>query len=195
MMDMMEAFALANHGKDAVPQPPRAKAGFQRMIDPLRAPLPTKDGYLTLVLYTKQNWVDFFTEGGMSDAENHPRLQTPNDRNKYYAEIYTTMAEILKTRTTAEWSAWCKDHGVASSPIRTLDELLEDYPTVEHPKSGKYKRIPIWLRFSETPGTYRRDAPLPGEHNAEILREAGYSVDDIAAVAAAGGFAGTGKPR
>jgi crotonobetainyl-CoA:carnitine CoA-transferase CaiB-like acyl-CoA transferase len=57
---------------------------------------------------------------------------------------------------------------------------------VEHPQGGRYRRLPIPVKFSATPGSVRREAPLPGSHNFEILTEAGYSAQDISALHAAG---------
>ncbi len=35
------------------------------------------------------------------------------------------------------------------------------------------------VKLSVTPGTVRRRAPALGEHTAEVLREAGYSADEV----------------
>jgi crotonobetainyl-CoA:carnitine CoA-transferase CaiB-like acyl-CoA transferase len=196
MVDAMAAFALMMHGKDRISVPPLGPSGYERMTSPLRAPLPTKDGHLQIVLYTKANWADFFIAGGRADAYDDPRLQTPVARNQFYVELYSEMAEILKTRTNAEWIEWCTVHGVANSPVVTLDELIDSYEIANHPHGGSYRRIPQPIRFSATPATYRREAPLPGENNREILIEAGYSDAEIDELKAAGGLAdGSQSPR
>ena len=40
----------------------------------------------------------------------------------------------------------------------------------------------IPVKLSDTPGSVRRAAPLLGEHTAEVLREAGLSAEEIAAL-------------
>jgi crotonobetainyl-CoA:carnitine CoA-transferase CaiB-like acyl-CoA transferase len=40
--------------------------------------------------------------------------------------------------------------------------------------------------LSETPGTYRRHAPLLGEHTEMILESLGYGTEEIAALRAEG---------
>ncbi len=58
--------------------------------------------------------------------------------------------------------------GEVLSPQQALDETLPLPPT------------PIEL--SETPGSYRRPAPLLGEHTEAILKSLGYSKAEIAAL-------------
>jgi crotonobetainyl-CoA:carnitine CoA-transferase CaiB-like acyl-CoA transferase len=186
MMDTMASFVLLMHGKDAVFEPPLGPPGYERIASPLRAPLPTKNGHLQIVLYTRENWIDFFTAGGVANARADARLQTPVTRNDHYSDLYGKMAEILRTRSTEEWIEWCREHRVAYSPVASLQELLEELPVAEHPQGGRYRRLPIPVKFSATPGTVRREAPLPGSHNFEILTEAGYSAQDISALHAAG---------
>ena len=38
-------------------------------------------------------------------------------------------------------------------------------------------------RWSGSPPSLRRHAPLLGEHSAEVLREVGYSAEDVARLA------------
>lgn len=197
MMDTMASFVMVMHGKDAVFEPPLGPAGYERIASQWRAPMPTADGHLQIVLYTRDNWVDFLTTGGVANARDDQRLHSPVTRNEHYADLYGQMAKILSTRTTDEWIAWCKEHKVAYSPVTSLQELLADLPLAEHPRGGLYRRLPFPVRFSATPATVRSEAPLPGQHNREVLGEAGYSAEEIETLQAAGAILGESqlKPR
>jgi len=64
-------------------------------------------------------------------------------------------------------------------PVVTLEELLAEQPVTTHPLAGDYRHIPPGARLTATPMRASRPAPLPGQHNHEVLKEAGYSDDDI----------------
>jgi crotonobetainyl-CoA:carnitine CoA-transferase CaiB-like acyl-CoA transferase len=77
--------------------------------------------------------------------------------------------------------------GQVYSPQQALDDphiraarLLEE---VTYPGLGETLPLaPTPIELSETPGTYRRPAPLLGEHTDGILRSLGYEATEIAAL-------------
>ncbi len=98
---------------------------------------------------------------------------------------YETLGRVMAGRTTGYWLAFCAEHGIPAAPAAGLDEIIEALPDAEHP-AGTYKHIPSPARFSATPATLRRPAPLPGQHNHEILTEAGLTEEEIAALRTTG---------
>jgi crotonobetainyl-CoA:carnitine CoA-transferase CaiB-like acyl-CoA transferase len=71
-----------------------------------------------------------------------------------------------------------------------LDELIDALPEDEHPDAGRYKVIPPPTRFSATPASVRRPAPLAGQHTREVLAEAGLTEEQITRLAEAGVLTG-----
>ena len=49
----------------------------------------------------------------------------------------------------------------------------------EHPAAGKYARYGPMINFSETTGTNLGPITVVGEHTASVLRELGYTPDQI----------------
>jgi crotonobetainyl-CoA:carnitine CoA-transferase CaiB-like acyl-CoA transferase len=59
--------------------------------------------------------------------------------------------------------------------------------TRNHPQAScRYKLIPPPTRFSASPASVRRRAPLAGQHTREVLAEAGLAEAEIARLEAAG---------
>lgn len=112
-------------------------------------------------------------------------------------EIFAHFRERFLTRTRDEWFDILKQTDICAAPVYTLDEALNDphnlargmVQEVDHPTLGKVKTVGIGPKFSETPGRVRSTAPLPGQHTDELLRGAGYSQEEIAALRKRGAVA------
>ena len=104
--------------------------------------------------------------------------------------VYAELARIFETRTTAEWTELLDKADVPVMPMHDLESILQDphlvatdfFPVVDHPSEGPIRNMKVSATWSETPAEPTRLAPRLNEHGAEILREAGFSADEIAAL-------------
>jgi crotonobetainyl-CoA:carnitine CoA-transferase CaiB-like acyl-CoA transferase len=185
MIDAMRAFALVEHGGSAIPVPPRGPAGYPRILTPLRATAATADGWIALQPHRDEQWTALVRAAGLDDLAGDPRLSTRSLwRDPGFG--YTTLSRVLITKTTAEWLTFCAEHGIPAAQVARLDEVIAALPESEHPEAGTYKMIPPPTRFSATPASVRRPAPLPGQHTTEVLAQAGLSRAEIDQLAEAG---------
>ena len=75
-------------------------------------------------------------------------------------------------------------------PIHDYGQVVDDPHTLargmvvemEHPVEGTIRGLGIPVKLSDTPGSIRRAAPLLGEHTEEVLRQAGFYDEELAAL-------------
>lgn len=179
MTQAMTAFMLVEHGAGGVSQPPAGPAGYQRILTPERRPQRTADGWINVLPYSKQQYDTLFAAGGREDLLGDARYADGRARIANSDFLYQQVRAILVQRTTGEWLAFCRDNEIPASPVVTLEELLAEQPVMTHPLAGNYRHIRPGARLAATPMGASRPAPLPGQHNHEVLKEVGYSDDDI----------------
>ena len=121
-----------------------------------------------------------------------PRFASVTTRTAHINEIYAEVAELFKTRTTAEWTKLLDDADIPVTPMHTLETIFEDPHLVatkffeyeDHPTEGRLRHMREPTEWSDTQPKANRHAPVMGEHTAEILAEIGYSPGDITAMLA-----------
>jgi crotonobetainyl-CoA:carnitine CoA-transferase CaiB-like acyl-CoA transferase len=130
---------------------------------------------------------------GRPELMDDPRFCSVYARGQNADAVYGELADGLKTRTTAEWSALLTAADIPNGPANSLPALFEDaylqetgfFQHAEHPVEGDVIVTAIPAQFSATPPSIRRLWPTLGEHTDEVLREVGYSDAEIAGIKAA----------
>ena len=149
------------------------------------------DGWIVTTVigpYMFGRWCEMVGEPGWA---SDPRFQDDQSRADNGAAISTRMSQWCGERSCAEALAALEQASIVAgqvySPQQALDEphirdaglLAErEFPGI----SGTLPLAPTPIELSETPGTYRRRAPLVGEHTDEILESLGYNAAEIAAL-------------
>jgi crotonobetainyl-CoA:carnitine CoA-transferase CaiB-like acyl-CoA transferase len=154
----------------------------------------TADGYLALAFPPLRTLGEIIAE---------PALLEMNDERDGWEkrdEIFALTREKLEGKSTDEWLEAFSAAGIWAGPVYGYEELVNDpqiahnrtFIEYNHPTEGHVKTPGFPMRFSKTPATVERGAPLVGEHTGEILRQAGFSDEQIGGLAASGAIA-TGK--
>jgi len=181
--ESMAAYTFAGPDK-AITRPPNTRdLVFQ-----------TADGYITCGAVSDSEWE------GLGRALERPewlqddRFKTPAGRVRYADARLELTAEVLQTKTSAEWLGRLDAQQVPCAPIQTRDDLLTD-PQVAanrmivegtHPNAGLMRQPRPAARFGGTPAELRSFAPVLGQHTDEVLRETGLGADQIRSLREAG---------
>jgi crotonobetainyl-CoA:carnitine CoA-transferase CaiB-like acyl-CoA transferase len=195
MFETMAQFVLGDHMGGLTFEPPIGPSGYARILDHNRRPHRTRDGYLCVLFYNDKQWRKFFELVGQPDLmDKDPRFATIGERTKHIDALYRMVAEVMPTRTTAEWIEILEAADMPVMQLHTIDTLLADphlgavgfFDVVEHPTEGAIRSMAIPSVWSKSSPQVSRQAPRLGEHSAEVLAEAGYSAEDIRKLAASG---------
>lgn len=191
MFEAMTSFVLGDHMGGLTFDPPLDHGGYARMLSPDRRPYQTKDGHICALIYTDGHWRRFFAAIGRPDMpQADPRYRDFASRMTHVNEVYSELAQIFLTRTTSEWMELLEKADVPAMPMYDFEGVLNDphlvatnfFRTVEHPSEGTIRQMDVPAQWSRTHAVPERLAPRQGEHGAEVLREAGFSEDEIAAL-------------
>jgi len=188
MFETMAQFILGDHFGGRTFEPAQGEPGYPRLLAKFRTPYQTKDGYICALVYNDKQWKNFFARIGRPELfSTDPRFSTHVERAKHIEAIYAFVAEEMQKRTTAEWEQLLTESDIPWMRMNSLDELIDDphlaqtgfFKQVQHPSEGAIRTPGVPSRWSATPPEYRHHAPRLGEHSCQVLREAGYSADDI----------------
>jgi crotonobetainyl-CoA:carnitine CoA-transferase CaiB-like acyl-CoA transferase len=192
MFETLVAFTLAEHLGGLSFHPPHGGAGYQRLLSGGRRPAPTRDGHVAMLPYSGGHWRQFFIRAGREDLAAKYNFDDRHERNARIREIYDDMAQITQSMTSAQCLALCEALDIAATRLYTIDELpthphlqaVELFERHHHPSEGPIVGVRPPTRFARTPAALRRPAPTLGQHNDEVLREAGFDGAQIAALRA-----------
>jgi crotonobetainyl-CoA:carnitine CoA-transferase CaiB-like acyl-CoA transferase len=151
-------------------------------------PFETADGYLMLAVGNDRIWRQFLEVANRSELGTQPGFATSAERVVNRDEVIAVVAEIMRGRTTSEWTRVLENAGIPAGPINTIEQALRDphvlaremAVTLAHPTVGSVSMTGNPAKFSATPAEMRSAPPLLGQHTDEILHSLGYTESRIA---------------
>ena len=150
-----------------------------------------KEDWVFLACPFEEEWTALCHAIGRSDLIGDPRF-APAARRAHDQELIAQLSQAFATRTAAEWEELLTGRDVACVRVSNSDDAEEFFLDDPHshdngfsvetetasPRFGSYVRPGAIVHLSETPGRYR-SAPYPGEHTRAVMREVGYSDEEV----------------
>lgn len=166
-------------------QPEKCGSTHESMC-PYRA-FEAADGPILLGVANDKLWRKFCAVASLDDLVDDPRYRTNAERVKHRRQTDALVQDAIAKKPVAFWNEALAKVGVPCAPINTLAQVLSHPQTeacglmvsYEHPHAGAIKSVGQAFILGGEPRTAGEPPPLHGEHTETILREAGYSTNDI----------------
>jgi crotonobetainyl-CoA:carnitine CoA-transferase CaiB-like acyl-CoA transferase len=155
-------------------------------------PYACKDGWVSLGALEPKFWQAWCRGVGREDLVAR-QFEAPG------SDAHAEVERVFLERTRDEWQAFASEHDCCLEPVLDLDEALESdlvharemvvsiaQPGVAEP----VRQLGVPVKMSRTPGAPQGPGPVLGADTHDVLREAGYSDDEIRELEEHGAVAG-----
>lgn len=147
----------------------------------------TKNGYINIAANKQEQWEALADILQLSHLKEDPRFKERDTRKKNRYELTPLIEEKLIEKNTDFWVTELNKMDVPSGAILSLEDALNQ-PQVLHRNTfsevyldeiGELKLFNMTAKFNKTPAMTENPPPKLSEHTNSILKQLGYSDEDI----------------
>ncbi|RZI50272.1 CoA transferase [Aeribacillus pallidus] len=164
---------------------PKPLGGAHPNIVPYQV-FEASDGHFILAVGNDSLWnslVDVLDVEALRDR----KFKTNPDRVQNRDELISILEEIFKRKARDEWVDMLESAKIPCGPVNKLSDILNDahikeremVVEMEHPSLGILKMLGVPVKLSRTPGRIKTVPPAQGEHSETVLKQMGYSEEEI----------------
>lgn len=174
------------------------QAGNDHPVNIPMGAFETADKPINIAASSPKMWAQFAEALGHPEWLEVEAWKTARGRSDNRKDVNAAITAVLMQKPAAYWIDLLERIGIPCGPINKVDEVFAD-PQVQHlrmampmqhPERGATHLVSTAINIEGHESEVRRLPPRLGEHSAEILKEAGYSDDEVARLRALGVISG-----
>lgn len=147
----------------------------------------TADGHINLSIDGEGMWQRLCAALGLPELVNDADYATPALRSDNRDRLNARIDEVTCRHSTEQWMKTLMDADIPCGPVYDMQQVFDDpqvhhvnmrHP-VQHPRLGEMDLVAQPVRMSRSRRQQGVAAPDNGEHGEEILREFGFTSDEV----------------
>lgn len=146
----------------------------------------TADGYIMVGILNEVQWERLCTIPYFQHLKNNPDYQDNDARMEHDQQLGAEIESIMAQFSTSKVIADLDTYKVPNSPVNNLQQIF-DQPFIlnnlmtemPHPLAGLIYAPGLPFKMNDLQPELRCSSPLLGQHSEDILKELGYSKEQI----------------
>lgn len=162
-------------------------SGSGALNNPIYRAYQTADEWIVIAAFNERMWRGLCAVLERPEWIEDPRFADVLRRDANGAELIALISAIIVQKPIHYWNARLDAEQVPCCPINSIDKAVAEEQVharnmiaeLALPGLGKMQMAGLPVKLHDTPAAIHMAPPRLGQHTVEVMRSAGYSIEDI----------------